>query len=120
MPEKDCYKMSAELINKLDETGLTLCNGWVYSTLLERMIQHAWIENNDWVWDYSNNRRLIIKRKDYYIEGRINGVIHYTKEGLCRRFGRFGRFLGGCRIRVVSYTIHIYTYHTLIVYGVGD
>lgn len=72
--EKNCYEIAGRLIGTLRNSTF-LCNGYIYSTKLKRYIRHAWVEDDRSVWDYSNNRRLILPKVDYYREGKINGIV---------------------------------------------
>lgn len=86
----NCYSISLELIGT-KKNSAKLVHGHIYSTKLNKMIRHAWIEEENKVYDFSGGKRTILPIKDYYHYGKATPVNTYTKEEallMARKTGR--------------------------------
>jgi transposase-like protein len=69
----DCFEIAAKnvLYNKLP--GMKLVHAYVsgQGSLKGRRFEHAWNEIGDVVFDYSNGRKIVMRKEDYYKLGNI-------------------------------------------------
>lgn len=75
----DCYEAAGRLVSTLPARAF-LVHGFVFSTKLNRMIRHAWVELDDVVYDFSNGARYKLSKKDYYREGKVEAINIYSRQ----------------------------------------
>jgi len=70
----DCFVVAGR--NMIDEMipGITLVHALVYGqgALKGRRFPHAWNEIGDIVLDYSNGKKIVMRKEAYYKSGKIN------------------------------------------------
>lgn len=71
----NCYKVSLQLLGT-KKNSCKLIHGLVFSTKLKRMIRHAWLEDGEKVFDFSEGKRAIVPREKYYHFGKVE--VHYV------------------------------------------
>lgn len=73
----DCYDAAMKLV--IEEPTLTLCHGIVAGRgpLKGFWIGHAWVEDGDVVFDFSNGNQVILRKEVYYALGKISTVVRY-------------------------------------------
>ena len=78
----NCFKAAAELIQQLrikDFFGQhRLVHGNLASLNQDEPVNHAWLEELDFVYDISNGHKRLFLKKDYYHNDAITGVKIYT------------------------------------------
>lgn len=78
----NCFKAAAELIQQLrikDFFGQhRLVHGNLASLNQDKPANHAWLEELDFVYDFSDGHKRLLLKKDYYLNDTITGVKKYT------------------------------------------
>ena len=78
----NCFKAAAELIQQLrikDFFGQhRLVHGNLASLNQDKHVNHAWLEELDFVYDISDGHKRLLLKKDYYLSDKITGVKKYT------------------------------------------
>ncbi len=88
----DCYNIAGNLI--VDNKDWLLCHGIVdgQGPLKGQKIGHAWNEHQDVVFDYSNSKKVILRKEQYYALGNIKKVIKYKREEALRMMSRYKHY----------------------------
>ncbi len=83
-PKGNCYQAAAELLlysrlkpklNKIDYVGkpyLVHAEVGGQGPLEGMRFGHAWVEDDEWVYDFSNNKERVLPKQVYYLLGRID------------------------------------------------
>lgn len=82
MPKGDCYQANGGKILEMKESAI-LCHGIARLQVLPyKLFGHAWIEDGNTVYDYSNDRKIKIDKSLYYALGQIQNkdIKRYTAE----------------------------------------
>jgi len=87
----DCYEAAGKLISRMKKHA-KLCNGHVYSRKLKEWIKHAWVEQDEVVYDFSNDQRWKTRKDIYYKEGKVKDVIYYSREQAIKMLQGTGKF----------------------------
>jgi hypothetical protein len=78
----NCFEAAAELIQQLrikDFFGQhRLVHGNLASLKQDKPVNHAWLEELDFVYDISDGHKRLLLKKDYYLNDTITGVKKYT------------------------------------------
>ena len=78
----NCFKAAAKLIQQLrikDSFGKhRLVHGNLASLDQDKPVNHAWLEELDFVYDISDGHKRLLLKKDYYLNDTITGVKEYT------------------------------------------
>jgi len=76
-----CYVLAWRYLIDLGEEEAVLVHGKVWSHHLGKMIDHAWVEINGYVWEPTFN--ILVKKEDFYREFRAEPEAKYSyKEAL--------------------------------------
>ena len=84
----DCFQSAYRFITEsnwvrpLVNGTLRLCHGVCVGNggeVAGRTFVHAWVEDADTVWDYSNGNKVQIPKFIYYAVGRVSDVRRYTR-----------------------------------------
>ena len=85
MPKHDCYQAAGRfLMDKWAggcEHEFTLVHGIVtgQGEIAGVRYGHAWVEDEkELVYDYSNDREIILPKMLYYAIGQVSNTVHYT------------------------------------------
>lgn len=82
MKAGDCFEANFKaLLEKPFNNGWVLCHGIVTGQggdVKGIRYTHAWLENGNVVYDYSNGNMLVLSQITYYRIGKIEKVIRYT------------------------------------------
>jgi hypothetical protein len=80
--QHNCFKVAAELIQQLrikDFFGHhRLVHGNLASFNQDKPVNHAWLEELDFVYDISDGHKRLFLKKEYYLNDTITGVKKYT------------------------------------------
>ena len=78
----DCFRVAGNMI--IDHPNFLLCHAKVagQGKFKGKMIWHAWNEDGDMVWDYSNGREIIVRKERYYKIAKIKdkNIVKYTHD----------------------------------------
>lgn len=84
MSKGDCYRAAANLIMDhtlpLPEDALMLAHGTVTSNEKLGPFGHAWVETEDYCFDFSNGKEVLMPVPEYYRRGGIVDVTYYTPQ----------------------------------------
>ena len=88
----DCYNIAGRLI--VDNKDWLLCHGIVdgQGQLTGQKIGHAWNEHQDVVFDYSNGKKIILRKEQYYALGKIKKVAKYNREEALSMMSRYEHY----------------------------
>ena len=80
--QHNCFKAAAELIQQLrikDFFGRhRLVHGNLASLTQDKPVNHAWLEDLDFVYDISDGHKRLLLKNDYYFNDTITDVKKYT------------------------------------------
>jgi len=95
--EGDCFRVAGNMV--IDNPIFLLCHGKVsgQGKLKGKRIWHAWNEDGDLVWDYSNGKKIIVRKERYYKIANIKekNIVRYTRKEATELFikhGTWGEF----------------------------
>lgn len=78
----NCFKAAAELMQQLkikDFLGQhRLVHGNLASLNQEKPVNHAWLEELDFVYDCSNGHNRLLLKENFYLDDLITNVRKYT------------------------------------------
>lgn len=78
----NCFKVAAELIQQLCTRDFLkdhrLVHGNLASLNQDKPVNHAWLEELDFVYDVSNGHKKLILKDDYYLGDEITRIKKYT------------------------------------------
>lgn len=80
--QHNCFKAAAELIQQLQIKDFfghhRLVHGNLASFNQDRSVNHAWLEELDFVYDISDGHNQLLLKEDYYLNNTITNVKEYT------------------------------------------
>ncbi|BBO83118.1 hypothetical protein DSCO28_36840 [Desulfosarcina ovata subsp. sediminis] len=78
----NCFKAAAEFIQQLQIKDFfghhRLVHGNLASLNQDKPVNHAWLEELDFVYDISDGHKRLLLKKDYYLNDTITDVKKYT------------------------------------------
>ena len=78
----DCYEAALEfMVDNHEQTDeFTLIHGIAtgQGPIKGMLYGHAWVEQGDVVFDYSNGKQVVMRKEDYYALGSISKTVRYT------------------------------------------
>jgi hypothetical protein len=92
MKKGDCFEVAGR--NVMDNHDWILCHAQVsgQKELSGKRIWHAWNEFGDVVFDFSNGKKIFLRREKYYEIGKINHVMRFNREQACKIMLKTGNF----------------------------
>jgi hypothetical protein len=95
MPKGDCFEAAYKKLRELFADGdvnARLCHGFVTNPRLKRTFAHAWVENCDFIFDFSNHMDAIMPREKFYKLVSPTGVVEYEHDEAVFAFIRSRHF----------------------------
>ena len=92
----DCYnkhgRMMMDKVNSETATGWKIVHGLVTGQGPIKGVKfgHCWLEKNGTVYDYSNNRNIVMSKAIYYSIGRIKKTNKFTGEQFRKKILKTG------------------------------
>jgi hypothetical protein len=78
----NCFKAAAELIQQLQIKDVLghhrLVHGNLASLNQDKPVNHAWMEELDFVYDFSGGNKRLFMKENYYLDETITKVKKYT------------------------------------------
>lgn len=88
----DCYEANGRYFLSEGQNAF-LCHGTAVgqegTPIAGRRFEHCWVERGDTVFDFSNNRRIVLPRAVYYALGQISNVRRYNYDEFLEMLARY-------------------------------
>lgn len=95
-PQLACFRASAEFMQKPHITDgpddYRLVHGNVATLPQDAAINHAWIEEIDFVYELSEGHKRLFSKDDYYKKNKIINVRTYTAQEAITLIGVYGHW----------------------------
>jgi hypothetical protein len=95
-PQLACFRASAEFIQIPHVTDgpddYRLVHGNVAELPQDVAVNHAWIEEIDFVYELSGGRKILFSKDDYYKNNKIINVRTYTAQEAITLIGVYGHW----------------------------
>ena len=90
----DCFKAAAEYIQRqhlMDGPhDYRLVHGILTPPRQDRSANHAWVEEEDFVYEVSKRHKLLFSKDDYYKQNQITHIRKYTVEEVFKHIDKYG------------------------------
>lgn len=90
----DCFEVHARWMIS-DRSNRVLVHGLVTSQTVEKIrYRHAWLEDDDFVYDLSNSREITLPKKIYYHFGKIkeSELVKYDQNAVLKMITKEGHW----------------------------
>jgi hypothetical protein len=95
-PQSACFRASAEFMQKPHITDgqddYRLVHGNVATLSQDAAVNHAWIEEMDFVYELSEGHKCLFSKDDYYKKNKIINVRTYTAQEAIALTGVYGHW----------------------------
>jgi hypothetical protein len=95
-PQLACFRTSAEFIQKPHindgPDDYRLAHGNVATLPQDGAVNHAWIEEIDFVYELSEGHKILFSKDDYYKKNKIINVRTYTAQEAIILIGVYGHW----------------------------
>jgi hypothetical protein len=95
-PQFACFRASAEFMQKPHITSgpddYRLAHGNVATLPQDAAVNHAWIEEIDFVYELSDGHKILFSKDDYYKKNKIINVRTYTAQEAITLIGVYGHW----------------------------
>lgn len=95
-PHSECFKAAAEFIQQphvLDGPDkYRLAHGNMATLQQDKAVNHAWIEEGDFVYEVRKGHNLLFSKYDYYKRNRITNVRTYTVQEVLELIHEHGHY----------------------------
>jgi hypothetical protein len=92
----NCFKAAAELIQQFRTNDFfeqhRLVHGNLASLNQDKPVNHAWLEELDFVYDISDGNKRLLLKEDYYLHDTITDVKKYTIRQALKLFQSSGNW----------------------------
>jgi hypothetical protein len=95
-PQCKCFKAAAEFIQQphaMDgPDDYRLAHGKMATSLQGEAVDHAWVEEGDFVYEVSERHHLLYSKDEYYKKNKITHVRTYTVKEVIEFIDEYGHF----------------------------
>ena len=95
-PQLACFRASAEFVQKLHITDgpddYRLVHGNVATLRQDSAVNHAWVEELDFVYELGEEHKSLFSKDEYYTRNRIINVRTYTAQEAITLIGVYGHW----------------------------
>jgi hypothetical protein len=95
-PQLACFRASAEFIQRPHATdgpdNYRLAHGNVAGLRQDTAVNHAWVEELDFIYELSEGHKNLFMKDEYYKDNKIINVRTYTAKEATERIGEYGHW----------------------------